>query len=65
MRASTYNVHLVDLLKALQSTISGSKIVHADLYKIFQDVYATSTSSDEYFIGSTFTKKTIIIRKKR
>ena len=65
MRASTYNIHLVDLLKALQFTLLGSKFVLADLYKIFKDVYAIPASYGEYFICSTFTKKTIIIGKKR
>ena len=65
MRASTYNIRLADLLKALQSTLSESKFVHTDLYKIFQDVYAAPASYGEYFIHSTFIKKTIIIGKKR
>ncbi|XVF81792.1 hypothetical protein PTKIN_Ptkin15bG0184900 [Pterospermum kingtungense] len=43
-RVRVYNTRLADLLKALQSTLPGSKFVLADLYKIFQDVYANPIS---------------------
>ncbi|XP_022760113.1 GDSL esterase/lipase 7-like [Durio zibethinus] len=42
-RALLFNKRLTNLLKDLQSTLSGSKFVLGDLYKIFQDVYASPT----------------------
>ncbi|XVF81790.1 hypothetical protein PTKIN_Ptkin15bG0184700 [Pterospermum kingtungense] len=44
MRVRVYNTRLTDLLKALQSTLPESKFVLADLYKIFQDVFANPAS---------------------
>ncbi|KAK8492619.1 hypothetical protein V6N11_030841 [Hibiscus sabdariffa] len=43
-RALLFNKRLSHLLKDLQSTLPGSKFVLVDLYKIFQDVYASPAS---------------------
>ncbi|XP_039036922.1 GDSL esterase/lipase At5g08460-like [Hibiscus syriacus] len=43
-RALLFNKRLSNLLRDLQSTLSRSKFVIVDLYKIFKDVYASPTS---------------------
>ncbi|WRX21126.1 GDSL lipase/esterase - like 10 [Theobroma cacao] len=43
-RISIYNKLLSNSLTKLQSTLSGSKFIVGDLYKIFQDVYASPAS---------------------
>ncbi|KAL4362315.1 hypothetical protein GQ457_04G006130 [Hibiscus cannabinus] len=43
-RALLFNKRLSHLLKDLQSTLPGSQFVLVDLYKIFQDVYASPAS---------------------
>ncbi|KAK6279470.1 hypothetical protein POUND7_019737 [Theobroma cacao] len=43
-RISIYNKFLSNSLTKWQSTLSGSKFVLGDLYKIFQDVYASPAS---------------------
>ena len=46
-RISIYNKLLPDLLTKLQSTLSGSKFVHGDIYKVFQDAIASPASYGE------------------
>ncbi|EOY03832.1 GDSL-motif lipase 7, putative [Theobroma cacao] len=44
MRVLNYNEHLSHLLSHLQSTLPGSKFVLGDLYKVFEDVFASPAS---------------------
>ncbi|XVF11325.1 hypothetical protein REPUB_Repub08aG0017800 [Reevesia pubescens] len=46
-RVSVYNNLLSNLLTKLQSTLSGSKFVLGDTYKVFQDVFASPSSYGE------------------
>ncbi|XVF65640.1 hypothetical protein PTKIN_Ptkin09bG0265300 [Pterospermum kingtungense] len=41
---SVYNKLLPSLLKKLESTLSGSKFVHGDIYKVFQDAITSPAS---------------------
>ncbi|XVF11326.1 hypothetical protein REPUB_Repub08aG0017900 [Reevesia pubescens] len=43
-RVSAYNKLLPNFLKKLQSTLSGSKFVLGDTYKVFEDVFASPSS---------------------
>ncbi|XVF65439.1 hypothetical protein PTKIN_Ptkin09bG0249200 [Pterospermum kingtungense] len=43
-RISEYNKLLPSLLMNLQSTLSGSKFIHGDIYKVFQDAIASPAS---------------------
>ncbi|KAG8482944.1 hypothetical protein CXB51_021892 [Gossypium anomalum] len=43
-RISLYNDLLLGMLEKLQSSLSGSKFVHGDIYKVFQDVFESPES---------------------
>ena len=42
--ASQFNSYLPQMLKDLQSTLSGSKFVLLDVYKVFEDVFSKPAS---------------------
>lgn len=46
-RVSVYNDLLPGLLTKLRSTLPGSKFVHGDIYKVFQDVMEMPESYGE------------------
>lgn len=46
-RASFFNQRLSNLIKDLQSTLIGSKIILVNLHKIFEDVFESPASYSE------------------